>query len=72
MALISRNEIENGSQMIRLVKTQCNGQIGEVLLMLRMGMILRFWTTMSSILGELNIWFLSKLTAKFEYTKIRI
>ena len=51
--------------MVQLAKTLCNGQIGIVLLMLRMGMILRFWTTMSSILGEFNICFLSKLTAKF-------
>ena len=58
--LISQNKFENGPQIIQLVKTQCNGQIGIVLLMLKMGMILRFWKTMSSFLGEFNIWFLRK------------
>ena len=68
-ALISQNKFENGPQMIQLVKTQCNGQIGIVLLMLRMGMILRFWKTMSSFLGEFQvIWFLSKLNDKVRHT----
>ena len=61
---ISQNKFENGPQMIQLVKTQCNGQIGIALLMQRMGMILRFWKTMSSSLGEFNIWFLRRLTDK--------
>ena len=38
----SQNEFENGYQVIQPVKIQCNGQIGIVLLMRRMGMILRF------------------------------
>ena len=72
-AFISQNKFENGPQIIQLVKTQCNGQIGIVLLMLRMGMILRFWKTMSSFLGEFQvIWFLSKLNDKVRHTKIRI
>ena len=41
--------------------------------MLTMGMILRFWKTMSSFLGEFQvIWFLSKLNDKVRHTKIRI
>ena len=49
---IRNGSLENGFQISRAVPIYSNGQIGKVLLRLKMVMILRFLPIMSSFLGE--------------------